>query len=374
MKDFFANVTNSRLDSNLAYEFRVLFSGALGIHLCLIFFGVAMGAKYYIIYQIAATLLYAGLIKFWSEKRFRSCCVLYFLEVTVNALLTSWCLGGTYSSELYLFVLIPAANSIVFTNYSEKAKYLYMIVNAVSCMIAFFVIDYLALYLFFNPAIYDISNYNDSYFLSRMLLETFHIATSVALLFATTLFFIGRIRKSISSVTSENIHLGSIAVRDELTGLFNRRKMEALLRTYDLQWKQQRTPFTVAMGDIDHFKSFNDTYGHAAGDAVLHGLANSLTSVLRDKDAVCRWGGEEFLFVFQCDQEIALYILERLRKKVEQTSIPFEGKSLAVSMTFGTSAIREGQTVEQLIAEADRRLYLGKKQGRNCVIGTDLLQ
>lgn len=359
---------NSFAKHSLSYEFHSLFIGALCVHLVLFFFGLALHSAHYALYQVFSMLVYGALLKFWKQHHFVSSCVIYFLEVTANALITANYLGSSLSSELYLIVLIPVANCIVFTEYSKRIKHFYMGLNIFCCIASYFFIDYLSLFLFAGREL-TAASYPRGYLVACFFLETFHISTAFILLFITTLFFIGRMQKGFGAVQSENEQLDTIASRDELTGLYNRRKMEQLLKEYDLQWRQQQKPFVIVMGDVDGFKQFNDTYGHAAGDTVLRGLAELLSAFLRQEDAVCRWGGEEFLFVLQCSESVAFSVVERLRISISQTPIAFSDQHLPVTMTFGLSEIRPGQTLARLIDRADHCLYEGKQLGRNRVIG-----
>lgn len=166
----------------------------------------------------------------------------------------------------------------------------------------------------------------------------------------------------------ESLH--SRAVRDSLTGLYNRRHMEEVLRTQVERIGRGGASFAVILADVDHFKRFNDTFGHAAGDALLQQVARLMESVFREGDVVCRYGGEEFLIVLPgATLESARGMAEYLRESVRQLHVPVEGRSLAgVSMSMGIAvAPAHGTSAEVLVANADRALYAAKHAGRDRV-------
>jgi diguanylate cyclase (GGDEF)-like protein len=162
-----------------------------------------------------------------------------------------------------------------------------------------------------------------------------------------------------------------VAKRDTLTGLSNRRQLDETVKEL---WAGAESVFTVAvtMLDIDHFKHFNDTYGHIAGDTCLKRVAAAVASELRNtSDLAVRYGGEEFL-VLMPDTELstAIRIAERIRRQIEELAIPHEGIGQLGVVTVSLGVIA-GPTVAhefvELIAGADAALYAAKRGGRNQV-------
>jgi diguanylate cyclase (GGDEF)-like protein/PAS domain S-box-containing protein len=162
-----------------------------------------------------------------------------------------------------------------------------------------------------------------------------------------------------------------IASRDPLTGCFNRRAFFELLETIYVKAKQDGGVFCCIMADIDHFKSFNDRYGHAVGDEVIRAVVRNLQGGLRQQDVLCRYGGEEFCIVLpNTPLQVALEVAERLRHSVEQNA----GSSLRtlqdVRVTSSFGAAESDATMldpAELIGRADEALYASKKTGRNKV-------
>jgi diguanylate cyclase (GGDEF)-like protein len=161
--------------------------------------------------------------------------------------------------------------------------------------------------------------------------------------------------------------LADLALRDELTGQPNRRSVSAYGEAQLQQTRQLGGPMSVAMIDLDHFKRVNDEWGHAMGDAVLRAFASAVTGALRGQDRLGRWGGEEWLLVMPGTRidELPL-VFTRLRQRFAET--PVEGLPVRHGFTFsmgGAELQPATASLNELIAEADRQLYLAKSAGRN---------
>ncbi len=160
------------------------------------------------------------------------------------------------------------------------------------------------------------------------------------------------------------------ATHDRLTSLWNRGVIVELLSREVHRSKRERNCTAVMMCDLDHFKSVNDTYGHAGGDDVLREVSRRLHSAVRSYDMVGRYGGEEFLVVLnKCDPGSALARAENLRNVISSRPVFAAGTSLAVTMSVGLALSSEfaGSDVEEIIHQADMALYAAKAAGRNCV-------
>ena len=161
------------------------------------------------------------------------------------------------------------------------------------------------------------------------------------------------------------------SVRDALTGLYNRRYLEETLEREMRRAARAAQSLGILMIDLDHFKNFNDTYGHDAGDAVLRETGASLTKGIRAEDFVCRFGGEEFVVILPtADLETSRARAERLRTKMRELTIMYQGKSLGmVTISVGVAAFPEhGTSPKELMAAADAALYEAKRGGRDKVV------
>ena len=163
--------------------------------------------------------------------------------------------------------------------------------------------------------------------------------------------------------------LQRLASRDALTGLSNRRQFFDVAESGLVQTRRYGTPLTVALMDLDHFKHINDTYGHAAGDAVLKVFADVLRESLRDTDTPARIGGEEFaVLLTSTPQDEAFVALERIRAALDQRPIEFGGHTIYATVSIGAVQWRaEHHGVDAMLAHADEALYTAKREGRNRV-------
>ncbi len=164
--------------------------------------------------------------------------------------------------------------------------------------------------------------------------------------------------------------LERLSVTDELTGLANRRRLMSELDRETQRSKRSERKFAVMMLDVDHFKNFNDTYGHAAGDLVLKYLAKVLRETVRDVDTVARYGGEEFTVVLpETKTPEAAMVAERIRARMAGAAVPVgNGKDVKVTVSIGLAEFpTHGDTAESIMGVADQALYQSKEAGRNRV-------
>lgn len=165
-----------------------------------------------------------------------------------------------------------------------------------------------------------------------------------------------------------NQRLRASAELDALTGLLNRSAIDTALARAVTDAGLRRQPLAVLFLDLDHFKSINDSHGHACGDRCLKQLATTLREGLRPGDLSGRYGGEEFLVILPEAGDAAVDIAEQLRARVEQLPVPWHGKQVALTVSVGVAVrLGEEQTAAGLLERADGALYAAKREGRNRV-------
>jgi len=186
-----------------------------------------------------------------------------------------------------------------------------------------------------------------------------------------------RLRREVESKESlkeSNTYLKFLASHDSLTGILNRR---AFIETVEIELATAKylcVPCCLAMMDIDHFKKFNDTYGHSAGDEALRHAVKMVCSRLRKNDFMGRYGGEEFvLFFYYANKETGLKILDRLRIFLSESPVHLEKGLVEIHASFGLVEIdvekaAEKGYIQKLIHDADTALYTAKLSGRNKVV------
>ena len=207
----------------------------------------------------------------------------------------------------------------------------------------------------------------------RGCLVTFDNVTHLEKLNAQLLTSMAELNLMKDEIERKNAELQRLATRDPLTGCLNRRALHAELDALVSASQGAEAPggaLCCVMTDIDHFKAFNDQYGHVIGDRVLQATAQKLNGALREEDLLARYGGEEFCILLPgVALEQACAVAERLRRDVEEQAGAAirTTRGLKVTASFGVAAFEPGVSAAQLIDRADQALYAAKNAGRNCV-------
>jgi diguanylate cyclase (GGDEF)-like protein len=155
-----------------------------------------------------------------------------------------------------------------------------------------------------------------------------------------------------------------------LTGALNRRAFRELIGRDIGRARRHSRPLSIAMIDVDHFKRFNDTQGHAVGDKVLVVLARTIVSELRTEDFLCRYGGEEFIVALsETHKTGSVRAAERLRAAIADIRLEHGGEILSITASLGVATFgQDGDTIDDLVNAADLALYCAKADGRNRVV------
>jgi diguanylate cyclase (GGDEF)-like protein len=163
-------------------------------------------------------------------------------------------------------------------------------------------------------------------------------------------------------------HVESLAITDPLTGIFNRRRFNDVLRREVAVTRRYKNPLSLLMLDLDHFKAINDRFGHDAGDDVLRGVANTLTSGLREVDLAARYGGEEFAVIMpQTTKPNGAIVAHRIAAQIAALELHFQGEVVKLTCSIGVADTADLKSVEaeNLVKAADIALYEAKRTGRN---------
>ena len=176
-------------------------------------------------------------------------------------------------------------------------------------------------------------------------------------------------RKTTQSLSSQLEQTEAKALVDTLTNVLNRNAYNLKITQMMRDYSRLKEAFCLLVVDVDHFKKFNDNYGHKAGDRVLRSVADSIQGSLRASDLVFRYGGEEFVVILSGIQlEDALKLADKVRARVERDYyVDSENRQLKVTVSVGVSCVKDGDTELTLFERADRALYAAKSNGRNRV-------
>ncbi len=184
---------------------------------------------------------------------------------------------------------------------------------------------------------------------------------------------VGRLRSELEGRSRDLeralVKVHELAMRDDLTGLYNRRQLMEYLQRQKALADRNTLSFAVCYVDLDHFKRVNDRFGHRQGDEVLKAFAEIARRVVREEDFVARMGGEEFVLVLtNATLTDAVRVAERLRRQTQLMVIHPNAPDFAVTASVGIAAYRLREAVEQLLSRADAAMYAAKTQGRNRVV------
>ncbi|WP_370519448.1 GGDEF domain-containing protein [Alcanivorax sp. DP30] len=177
-----------------------------------------------------------------------------------------------------------------------------------------------------------------------------------------------RVREQREHLRQAHDRLAAIAIRDDLTGLYNRRYFLGRLEEEMALASRNGSPLHLAIIDLDHFKQVNDTYGHQAGDEVIRRFSAVASVGLRRSDILARYGGEEFVVMFpHASTTACVAALNRLREEFAQQHYPFSD-ALTNTFSVGVVQYQQNESAQEFARRADEALYQAKSQGRNCVV------
>lgn len=283
--------------------------------------------------------------------------VSYIFNVSLSALII--CFGLMFGNMVpvynFFYLQIILVYAIDYLPFSLK---LVWVGGLITLRIGLFV------YLMHHPAMYVVEGEEIA------ITQIFHILIMCLLLVFTIAFSTQDFREMQKKLVSYNKKLKNIASVDPLTGLPNRRSgMEYIGEKAKKYQSGETNALTIAIGDIDFFKRVNDTYGHNCGDVVLKTLAEIFETFMEGKGKAVRWGGEEFLFIFDnINGDEASFMLSDLRKRVRDVEFRFAEDIIKISLTFGVTEYDLRKSADETINEADHKLYIGKENGRDVII------
>ena len=174
-----------------------------------------------------------------------------------------------------------------------------------------------------------------------------------------------KLKEKNKQINKINNKLKERSIKDTLTGVYNRGKIEDVLNNVYEKVQKNNKNFSIILLDLDNFKKINDRYGHPIGDKILKKICHLLNNNIRELDTLGRWGGEEFLIVCsKTNLKSAINLAQRLRKLIVKTDFPYVNK---VTSSFGVASYSKGENLKSIIKNADDNLYKAKENGRNTV-------
>ncbi len=168
------------------------------------------------------------------------------------------------------------------------------------------------------------------------------------------------------TISSFQAKLEKMASTDGLTGIYNRHAFDIIMKQAIKSGQRKSIDLSIISFDIDHFKKINDQFGHPAGDLVLKNIVSETKNIIRESDAFCRWGGEEFLILLkECSLDDAYLIAEKIREAVFNASAVYKGEKIFATISLGIAHYNSDEDQAALLSKVDKLLYLAKENGRN---------
>ncbi len=306
---------------------------------------------------LGLALVYVAIRSGWSEKFADP--ALTATQIVLGIIVVEWAYvicGPVRSVALYPLLLIFTFGAFSLSSRRLARLTAFALVSLVACVAARHVLSFGADWSLSNPDLrLDVTNV----LMVTILLPALSLVASRL----SALRF--RLRSQRAELTEALRLLQVVAVRDELTGLSNRRHMQERLEEERSRFERTAHGFSIAVIDLDHFKDINDACGHAGGDEVLRRFAREAQTTLRGADVLGRWGGEEFLLLLpETSAEQAQLCVERLLARIRALPTP---TGVPLSFSAGVTGHRQEDSLAETIARADQAMYAAKGAGRNAV-------
>jgi diguanylate cyclase (GGDEF)-like protein len=358
---------NSFFDEKLIHRNAVLLFSGLHIMMAVLF--LLAGAYIQFILCLLFPLVYTAITtKLIKREKYLLCYMTTHTEIILIVITLILLSGWDCSFDTYLFASITASFYFTFNNNKSgkhtKHGWVPLILSTFSILTFFLCWILCRVFQESFPngfAPFGRPKYVDVFYI-------FNTVFAFGLIIIFSYLFVWELENRQKVLASQNEKLDELAHKDSLTKLLNRRSMDQMIALRMQELKTSGKRFTMILCDIDDFKKVNDTYGHDAGDQVLVSVANTIQNSVRSNDEVCRWGGEEILILVNDPLDAASLAAERIRKNIESLTVDFHGQKIHITMTFGIAESFPGYRIEQLIRQADDKLYYGKKHGKNQVV------
>jgi len=333
-----------------------LYAFALIFHLLMIPLMFALGADTAAEYNIVSILAAASCIilnrKGWHSTAF----IIFYCNVNIHAYISTYYLGWDAGFFHYILLLAP----LTFLNSTWSLRF-----KIVACTIL--TASFSNLFNDYHEQVYG-QIFIDPRFGHYLLY--INTLTTVILYSAIGYYYSKAANESEQKLRTAQREAEWIAHTDALTHIANRRAMTKIIEQEVSRSKRQNSTFMVALADIDNFKALNDEYSHEYGDSVLINVASTIQKNIREHDQVARWGGEEFMILLpDTNADEGMKLIERLRQTIASTAHIYRGREYpGITMTFGLCQFNNNGNINDCIHHADRAMYRGKHQGKNCTV------
>lgn len=335
-------------------KYRSIYVVCLVIHTFFLFLFSHIGLSQMVAFNVFSIIFYIiGILLAKTAARTPIWIIMIYFEIVGHAVMCNFLLDWSYGFALYSLMVIPISYYLAYMHPKIHNESLFCVILAVA-----------NLFLMILPGFFterDIQKFDQE--LSN-LVSSFNFVVSTFVITIFSAIYIYENKGSMRDLSSKNDELNFLANYDPLTKLRNRHHIAEVFGDYEKGTK----PFCVILGDIDDFKRINDTYSHDCGDKVLVTVSDIIRKNVSDKGVICRWGGEEILIILSGKSDECFDLMENIRLEIQNSRMSFGIKQINVTMTFGFSDYSEAMSIEKLVSVADKRLYVGKRNGKNQVV------
>jgi diguanylate cyclase (GGDEF)-like protein len=312
------------------------------------------------VFNIFSIIFYLILLCVYSYKKTPNVINYSIIEVCIQAFFAALTTGTGNGFEMFLVCTVFGSYHLAMVVHSKKQAAYMTTGLAFTLLIA----------IRFLPYCIDISPIriypNNSYLNFIFVLNSIVAFTTVGLMIY--IFFNAMVMDK-EKLKLQNDHLSELANKDSLTQLLNRRAMKQRLELAVDRKQNHNVEFVIAIVDVDDFKQINDRYGHDCGDMVLKNVVGVIRENVRETDYVSRWGGDEILILFNKSSMAGVVTcVERIHNEIAESSFEYNGEALIVTITAGICQSDNYFMYQDVILEADRRLYDGKHKGKNRIV------
>lgn len=289
-----------------------------------------------------------------NKKNVPSFVYLTLVEIIIHACLGAYYVGWMTGFTQIMLCIIPMPFYLSPNN--KKIPYLLSTIDVI-----IFIIMRLFIINRTSPYQLDMVKTNIVYIYNT-------ICSFVVIIYVSAIYIFA-VEKNRREADAKNETLQKLATIDPLTQLFNRRAMMDYIKIIQQSARNVNSEYVLCLGDIDDFKHVNDNYGHDVGDKVLKTVSEIIANTVPTEGYVCRWGGEEILFVVpSAGTEQGVKIAEEICRRINSTVFDEGAGQFRISMTFGVYSVSPEENYDVGISTADKLLYKGKNQGKNCVV------
>lgn len=335
-------------------KYRSIYVVCALIHTFFIFLFSHIGLSQMVTFNIFSVIFYIiGILFAKTAVKAPIWIVLIYFEIVGHAVMCNFMLDWSYGFALYSLMVIPISYYLSYMHPKIKNANFFCAVLAV-----------INLTLMILPGFFPEREIKEFDLGLSSFVSSFNFVVSALVITAFSAIYVYEIKAMMKNLSEKNDELNFLAKYDPLTKLRNRHHIAEAFVDYEKGTK----PFCVILGDIDDFKRINDTYSHDCGDKVLVTVSETIRKNVADKGVICRWGGEEILIILSGKSDECFELMENIRLEIQNSRMSFGIKQINVTMTFGFADYSEAMSIEKLVSIADKRLYEGKRNGKNQIV------